>query len=94
MPVERAETTDRLKVLYLAADHFKLRLCRDDSFGAVTNLPGGWQLAGCRFDADRGIFAIQIRHQSFPLVARGTVLAEFPAQFNSLVWYRGTPSEM
>jgi hypothetical protein len=90
MPVERADATDRLMVLYLPDSLLLLRLYRDDEFGSVTNLPSGCAIVNCRLHAEHKVFAIQIRHYSFPLVARGTVLPEFRAEFHSMVFARST----
>jgi hypothetical protein len=52
----------------------------------ITNLPRAFRLVDCRVDNERDGVVFVIRSESFPRIARGTVIPEFEANFHGLIW--------
>jgi hypothetical protein len=74
-----AERADRLQAVFLSAWDLARRLT-SSGVPVATNLPADFQVVWCGWVGGRGPFLI-IRSKTFPRVARGAAIPEFPAAF-------------
>jgi hypothetical protein len=86
-PSDCAQKAGRVKRIFVGMH--QLRNCLVNMKGPwIINLPHGIEIVDCRVDEGRGGVFFTIRSELYPLVAKGTLIPEFPADYNGLVWCR------
>jgi hypothetical protein len=55
----------------------------------IINLPGNYEIVACRVDPDRGEVLSVIRSDTFPRIAKGTLIPDFDSVFNGPKWRSG-----
>jgi hypothetical protein len=84
---DRAWQADRVKRLCISERDVAWRLTHQNGPWAI-NLPNDFQIVECRIDSEWGQVVFVIRSQSFPRIAKGTLIPIFKTQYNGLKWRR------
>lgn len=83
----RAPRADRLRLLVLPGCDLAWRLTNQNA-PWIVNLPVDFEVVGCVQAATPDVFALVIRSETFPRIARGAPIPEFKPTFNGLRWRR------